>query len=237
MTMKPGQRRRSGAAADEIAAEANEDLDKVEDENPLPEVQSRLWRGPGFQRLRFEWRHEDQVVLSQARAHVEGKLGRLFPDVYNTMYDIYNVVRDHEVADDGHIKVDQFGDPVWKRHPSGLGYVEDWARLSQKQLEHFLFLIATHLFDWRARAEDLRAEALFARGAYTEQFASSFDAPATGTEGDRRAAGELGAAEERYFALYQGWLSRRADALIKTMEGLEQRIKDILTLKYSGRLG
>jgi hypothetical protein len=211
-------------AADAVADEESKTIDQPADvptEHPM--------RSPGFARMRLDWRSEDRPVIQRAKAAVEGKILMEFPDAFEVMNEILEAVRTPEVDEiTGEIKRNQHGFVIWKRLPNGQ-FDEDFTRLSRTQREHLLFAITHRLFDWDQRAADIRMEATMARGQFEEQFAIGFDAPVTGTVDDRRAAGNLEAREERYFAIYLSALSHRADALVKAMERLGQRLKDSLT--------
>ena len=69
---------------------------------------------------------------------------------------------------------------------------------------------------------------MFSKGMFVERFSIEYDAPMHGTIDDRNARGNKEAAEERYFALMNSSVSRKADALVRTMTNLQLRIKDTL---------
>src|SRR5690606_17125557 len=122
---------------------------------------------------------------------------------------------------------DKFGFTIWHKTPSG-SYEEDWSRLTRKEKENLLFTITTRLFDWQQRAADAWGESMFAKAVWEERFARDFNAAMTGTVEDRRAHGNREAADEKYFAIFVTLYSRKADAIVRTMELLAQRIKDSL---------
>lgn len=224
--VRSGQTRASGeTTAEEVATEVSEELDqptKVE----LPEERERTFRTPGFSRMRIDWKPDDRLVIEQARLAVEGRITRNFADAYQVMYEVYDVVRT-PVADPetGEVRVDKYGLKEWQKNSTGT-YVEDWTRLTQREKERFLFVITTRIFDWGQRAGDAWGEAMLAKAQFTERFAVAFDAPMSGTIDDRTAAGNIDAREERYFAIFLTWYSRRADALVRSMEMLSQRLRD-----------
>lgn len=213
------------AEAKEAAAQVDQPVTVT-----LPE-ESPQWqsRTPKFARMRFDWATpEDRLAVERARTAVEGRIVREFADAFSILNGIYGVIRDPELHPDGTPVTDQWGYPVWKRTPDGF-YLEDFTRLSHKQMEHYTGIITTRLFEWEQAAADLWAQAMFAKAQFEDRFAIAFDAPMSGTVDDRRAAGTKDAAEERYFAIYVTHLSRRADAVVRSMERLAQRLKDLLT--------
>lgn len=196
----------------------------------LPE-ESPTWqsRTPRFTRMRFDWpTREERQVMDRARIGVNTRIVNEFRDAYFILNAIYDVIREPELDVNGNVKVDQFGMTVWAKTPTGF-YIEDFTKLTRKQMEHFVGLITTRLFEWEQMAADLYAEALFAKAQFEERFAISFDAPLSGTVDDRRASANRDAAEERYFAIFETHLSRRADAIVRSMDRLSQRLKDILS--------
>lgn len=230
MAVKQGQRRNSGeTTADEVSKELAAQNDKLVTEDiTQKEVDEdrRRWRTPAFQRMRLEWSGPDEKIVRDAIATVEGRLVKDFVDAYEVMNEVYELVRAPEIDPLTSQPVrDQWGYVVWKRTPSG-GYDEDWTRLTSKQRENLLFKITTRIFEWYQRADNVWTEAMFAKAQWEERFSIKFDEPASGTVDDRTAKGRMGAAEERYFAIFLSAYSRKADHLVRTMELLGQRLKD-----------
>ena len=64
---------------------------------------------------------------------------------------------------------------------------------------------------------------MFAKGAWEEAFADAYVA-GNGrlTIDDRTQRGHQASIERRYFGIFQAMLSRRADAIIRSMERLEE---------------
>lgn len=226
--IKSGQVRASGeTTAEEITKEESEKLE--EPINPeLPEEREKQFRVPGFQRLRINWRNDEWAIVQRAKDAVDGRITNNFLDAYQVMHEVYEVVRTPAVdTETGEIQTDQFGFTIWQRTSSG-SYEEDWTRLTRKEKENILFTITTRLFDWQQRAADAWGEAMFAKAIWEERFAIDFEAPMAGTVEDRRARGNKEAADEKYFAIFVTLYSRKADAIVRTMELLAQRIKDSL---------
>lgn len=212
----------------ELAAEAVANEESRAIEQPIDVPDERPMRTPGFSRMRLDWKSEDRPVIQRAKSAVEGKILLEFSDAYEIMNEIYEAVRMPDVNEaTGEIQRNQHGFIIWKKLPSGR-YDEDFNRLSRTHREHLMFLITGRIFDWEQRAADIKMEAMLAKGQYEERFAIGFDAPATGTVDDRRAAGNLDARDERYFAILATALSHRADAVVRAMTELERRLRDSL---------
>lgn len=225
--IKSGQTRASGErASEEEAKEQSEAMTEPLDDRVLHEERERTFRTPGFSRMRTDWRSDDRPIIEHARAVVDGRILANFQDAYQVMHEVYDLVRTPQVDEEtGEVLKDQWGFPLWKQTVSG-SYEEDWTRLTLKQKNNLLFTITTRLFDWEQRAADAWGEAMFAKAQFEERFAIAFDAPMAGTVDDRRAAGNIDAREERYFAIFLTLYSRKADAVVKTLALLGQRLKD-----------
>lgn len=219
--------RASGETAGvEAAADAVTELEeevKVE----LPEERKFTFRTAGFSRMRTEWRADDRAIIESVQKTISNVITTNFPDALQTMYEIYEEVR--QAALDAHNVpiIDADGLPRWERSHSG-AYIEDWSSITRAQREHWLFVITTHLFEWEQRAAQIWTEAMFAKAQWEERYSISFEAPIAGTVDDRKAHANVDAADERYFAIFTTSYSRRADALVRSMERIALRLRDSL---------
>lgn len=225
--VKQGQKRASGeTTAEEVTQEESEKLDRPLEVEVLPEERKKQFRTPGFSRLRTTWNSEDKRIVERAQTAVEGRIQDNFQDAYQLMFEVYDLVRTPEVDEEtGEISTDQWGLTIWKKNPSG-SYEEDWTRLTHKQKENILFAITTRIFEWEQRAADAWGEAMFAKAKWEERFATEFDAPVSGTVEDRRSRGNIQAADDKYFAIFVNLYSRKADAIVRSLNLLGQRLKD-----------
>lgn len=225
--IKSGEMRASGqTAANEEAKAEVESLTEPPETEVLPEERGRSFRTPGFSRMRTDWNRDDRMVIRRAQESVEGRILANFEDAYQVMYEVYDLVRTPQVNEEtGEILKDKWGFTLWKKNVSG-SYEEDWTRLTNKERTNLLFTLTTRLFEWEQRAADAWGEAMFAKAQFEERFAIGFDEPMAGTVDDRRAHANIEAREERYFAIFLTLYSRKADALVRTMGLLGQRLKD-----------
>lgn len=187
----------------------------------------------GFARMRTRWNRDEAEVIESARAQAEHELRKSFGEIYQIMNRIYEFVREPAVnPTTGEVLRDGDGFVLWKRDEFG-GPVEDWSKLTDRQKEEFLHQITTRLVMWEQAAADMWGDAMFAKGAWEEQFALSFtSAPQVDrkrpTEADRTQHAQVESRERRYMAIYMSVRSRKADALVKSMERLSQRLKDTM---------
>jgi hypothetical protein len=215
MSIENGQPTVEDVTRDESAE--NENLTEVS----VPEDDAKKWRTPGFQRMRIEWKGEDRPIVDRVKAVVESKLYTEFADAYALIYEVFELVRNET----GH---DAAGNPIWERDTAG-NFVEDFSKLTLKQKEHFMFALTTRLFLWQQQAADAWGEAMFAKAQWEERFSIGYDAGKGGTIEGRTAKGRIDAREERYFGVLLSLYSRKADALVKSLELLTQRLKDSMT--------
>lgn len=221
--------RASGKTADvEKLEEIRKDVDQpIKPE--LPEERERNFRFEGFSRMRMDWYGEDAMVMARVHTAVDNIINDQFQDLLAVRQELYDLVREPEMFQ-GQPRKDAYGWVVWARDEDG-SYVEDWGRLGHKEQTRFLFLITTRLFEWEERADRLWAESMLSKTQWEEAFSTGWQATegARPTEGDKTANGRLVSQQERYFAIYRTYLSRRAESLTKGMERLAQRVKDVHT--------
>lgn len=231
MAIARGQQRSAGqtvasSEAKEASAESELRAGEGKDGDIQPE---RKFRTPGFSRMRMTWASQDQPMMDSAKYAVDDRIVANFGDAYVILNDIFDTVRTPEYDAQGEVRRDRHGMPIWARKSNG-DFDEDWSRLTRQERENLMFKITTRIADWEQRAADAWGEAMLDKGQWEEKFAIEFDAPYTGTVDDRTAAGRIGSAEERYFAIFVSWYSRRADAIVKSMNLISQRLKDAMLL-------
>jgi hypothetical protein len=187
-----------------------------------PEDDSTLY--PAFRRMRTDWNSPDRDIINQMRSAVDAQIMDRFSDLYELQFQIYSLVRESLPG-----KIDDWGLPDWRRGPNGF-YVEDWSKLTGRDAESFLYRITTGMFRWEQTQADLWGEAVFARAAFEEAFSTGYEElenPRATIE-DRTARARLRAAEQRYLAVYKSYASKRADAAVRSVERLGQRLKDVM---------
>lgn len=214
-------------AVEKATREVSKDLE-VTAEVDLHEDRTREMRTPGFSRMRTEWEGPDQMVVASVMGQADNLVLRNFSDAYAVMHELYEIVREPVVNEStGEIFKDAHGFTVWQRSNTG-AYVEDYARLGHKEKQHLLFEITTRIFEWEQRAANAWGEAMFAKAMFEERFALTFQGtPGTRpTVDDRTQFARGSSTEERYFAIFQSLYSRKAEALVRSLTLLGQRLKD-----------
>lgn len=215
-------------AVEAAIEKASEDADKTA-EVEMHEDRTKEMRTPGFSRMRTDWHGPDAHMIATILETADNRVLVNFSDAYQIMNDLYDVVRVRRAdPKTGEELTDKHGFPVWETSPSGR-YIEDYSKLGIKEREEFLFQITARLFDWEQRAADAWGEAMFAKAQWEERFAIAFSDTSEGgrkTDEAMTQRGRLGSRDERYFAIFESLYSRKADALVKSLERLSQRLKD-----------
>jgi hypothetical protein len=185
----------------------------------IPPDRSRQFRHVNLSRMRLAWGPEDAIRVEEIQQLARRQVETRFAVALDVRDRILLCVR-IPLTEDGEIVPGANGRPQWETHPNGQP-VEDWSRLTDEQREGFLFEIITHLFEWEQDAVNLWAEAMYAKVEWEQAFAGGYLAP-TGrlTIDDRSQMGHNSSAEQRYFAVFQSALSRRADAVVGSMKAL-----------------
>lgn len=212
-------------STEELAADADAPV-----EIELHDDRTRETRTPSFRRMNtsVHWSDPDAAVVTGMLGMVENLIMMEFADAFQMMNRIWDKVRQPVTDDQGTVQLDRFGYPLWARTSDG-GYVEDFSLLNKDDRENLIFVIHTHLVEWEQRSAQLHGEAMLAKVAWEESYSRAFQTP-TGrvTEADRTAHGKVDSMEERHRAIFRSMISRHAEALIRSISLLGQRLKDSL---------
>jgi hypothetical protein len=216
-----------------VLADADRPADATEEE-PLsvetPPDRSRQFRYTNFSRMRLSYIGDDQVRLDHIRRTADQAIQARFNGAFSLMDRLYRCVRE-PVTRDGEVVTGSDGRPIWQADEDG-NPAEDWSLLGEGERSNFLFAINTHLFGWEQEAVDLWAEAMYAKVMWEEQFANAFiKLPGVSVSGkptidDRTQAGHAFSAQDRYFAVYCAALSRKAEAVVRSMNRLQRMLEN-----------
>jgi len=194
-------------------------------EPDIPPDRTRQFTLVNFSRMRSEGPAQDLIKVQEMGRIADGVLARAFSDAWWLLERLYRVVREPSVGIGGVKLTDIHGHTRWQRNE--LGYIiEHWDRLGDAERDDFLHELVIHLVEWRQQAAVMWGSAMFAKGIWEEKFAwgyTTLDAEGGRklTIDDRTQHGHLVSIEERYFSIFQSMLSRRADALIRSLERIE----------------
>jgi len=210
--------------ADSVAEEQSEEIDKPVDAPEEPVL--NLTRA--FQRMRTDWQGPDRDTIEAVKDLATDRIFDNFVSAYSIQFDIWDVVRKPAVNEEtGEVLTDDNGLAIWARNDDG-SFIEDWSKIKSWHREQFLYRIITNMFDWEQKAADAWGEALFAKAQWEEAFASGFDTITEKATVDARTArANRLAADHRYLAVYKSFYSKKAEALVRSMDRLAQRLKDL----------
>lgn len=214
-------------AAEEVAADEVAEVDKQLNLE-LPEERARKFQRHGAARPRMEWLPDQQLYIREIRETVDLRLLNTFGDVYRVLNELYEVIRDPIMVNGQELR-NEHGQVQYRTDGSGLP-IEDWGRLTLKQRERFLYLITTRLVFWEQQVTDTWLESMYGKVEFEQAYAAGFrdlDPKMKDTEGTRAAAGKLAARDDQYLAVIMTYWSKKAEALVHSMERLSQRLKDI----------
>lgn len=214
-------------AVDKVLREQRKTEDKPL-EVELHQDRTHEIQAKSFARIRTEWTGDDAKEIATVILISDNLIVQKFTSAYAVMNELWDVVREPVVLEDtGEILRDALGFAIWQKNASGK-FIEDYSKLGIKQRENLLFEITNNIFAWKQDAADCWGEAMFSKARFEEQFAASFaQAPGTKpTEADRTQYARRVSSEERYFAIFKSLVSRKADALVESLELIGQRLKD-----------
>lgn len=119
----------------------------------------------------------------------------------------------------------------WMTKPDG-SFVEDWERLTTKDLEHFIQAGSSWTFFLNQQAINSYAEAVFAKYTYDDAYDEAYVRQMTGTVGDKTARAKRRTQKERWIALYKTLYHKKAKEVVDRLDQHVRRIERI----YSERM-
>jgi hypothetical protein len=226
------------STAQENIERAIADTDRPEDaaaEKPLePDLhpdRTRQMTHTSFSRMRINWLGDDSVRLQEILAAADSMIKDEFKVAFSVIERLHRHVRTPKLdMETGEIMYYPDQTPMWEADELGAP-VEDWGLLDDRTRDSLLFTITTWLFEWELLAADEWAKAMFSKVQWEERFAKGFiSLPGMQISGkptidDRTQWGHQFSAEERYFAVFRSVLSRKADALVRSMERLRRMLE------------
>jgi hypothetical protein len=216
-------------AAEEVARDETAELDK-QIEPQLPDERKRKFETPGMSRmpLNIDWSADQQMAITRMHRIIDDRVMREFKDAYALMFELFSVVRE-PIMRNGEQLLDQQGFVQWKTTPTGQ-FVEDWGQLKSSERERFLYQITTRLFAWEQRAAEAWAESMYSKVTWEMSFAAGYDDLGQGSKDTiegRTAHGKLVARDDHFLAIFRTYYSRKVEALVRSMERISQRLKDV----------
>jgi hypothetical protein len=186
----------------------------------------------GFSRMRTGWRGDDADKVMELEGLSDRIIRRRFAVAFGIIDRIHAHVRTQAFSrDTGEYLVYEDGTPQWVKDEFGVP-VEDWGLLADKDRLNLLGTIHSHMFEWQMVKANIWAEAMYAKGEWEEIFSRGYTSlPGHVVSGkptieDRTHHSQKNAAEERYFALFESALSRKADGIVSAVTGLQKFLEN-----------
>lgn len=182
----------------------------------------------GFSRMRAGWVGDDARKVAELEAFGDAIVRRRFAVAFAVEARIWRSVRRQRYDEaTGEFLTYEDGTPQWEKDEYG-DVIEDWGMLSDTARDNLLMSIAVHMFEWELAKSSMWAEAMYAKGEWEEIFSRGYTSlPGHVVSGkptieDRTHHAQKNAATERYFALFQSALSRKADGIVRAMYSLQR---------------
>lgn len=216
--------------ADRVMREESAEADRIMEVDPHDD-RTQEFTTHTENRMRRDWRPEDREEIHGIHSVIDRLMLERFGGAFQIMNDLYEIVREPHVLEGGEIATDIHGFTIWERTESG-SYIEDYTKLGSKEVKDFLFKITTRLFQWEQEAAEIHGDAMYAKALWEHAYSTGYlDAQNSGakTVEDRTQGARAASMDDRYFGIFQSNLSRRADALVRSLTLLSQRLKDVLS--------
>jgi len=201
-------------------------------EPDIPPDRTRQFAHTSFSRMRTGWRGEDREAILRLNALSDQFVRVRFSGAFSIMDRLNRMVRTQAVDSSGEYVTDPDGSPVWVKDEYGEPE-EDWGRLTDRDRRDLLGRLVARLFEWERESVNAWSEAMVSKVQWEEVFSRGFTAmPGAQVSGkptvdDRTQWGHRTSIEERYFAVFKSALSRRADAIIRSMRSLQYLLENM----------
>lgn len=186
----------------------------------------------GFSRMRSTWGTEDARKIVELEALSDRIIRNRFAVAFGVMASIHAHVRSQKFNKaTGEYLTYEDGTPQWEKDEFGVP-VEDWGMLADKDRLRLLGTIHSHMFEWEIVKANMWAEAMYAKGEWEEIFSRGYTSlPGHVVSGkptieDRTNHAQKNAAQERYFALFESALSRKADGIVGAIKGMQRFLEN-----------
>ena len=217
-----------GDISDKAGRELQEEHERIIAERPVPfeeDVNVMEKKGVGvFSRLKFEWRDSDRMLLDQIRAAAQRGFVEAFKDTINVVDHLYESIRVPEVSDEGVVRMDADGRPMWQKDESGK-FLEDWDNLTGQDIERCLFDLARIRLYLAPQINELLMEGMFAKRIHRDAHDESYLGPVEGTVADRTAKANRMSRQDDYHAFYRFWMWKQGDVFLEELKNLQRMLE------------
>lgn len=179
-----------------------------------------------YQKIRYEWRPEDENSIAQLRAAANAVIMDTFRDVSRILDNFYESFRVAKKNSMDLPILDSNGRWVWEKDELG-NYKEDFSQLNGQDIEKALFDLQREKIEFAQTISELFLEAVFAHYSFKDEFSEHYESLLEGTVGDRTAIANRKSRESKYFAFFRYYLWQRASAFEKEISELMRLLERI----------
>lgn len=183
-----------------------------------------------FSRISFRWHTSDQLILTQIRGAAELQWERQMSPAYQILDRLYEEMRTPEQTDQGVVKLDQGGRPIWKKDPTTGLIIETTEQLTGQDIEKALLDLHKLKMVVSEQTNHLLTETMLARYVMKDKEDDLWDHILEGTINDRQAKVNREARQQKYHYFFHWLLYTNSStflkeiiSLIKTLDGILDR--------------
>lgn len=170
-------------------------------------------------RLKVEWSEDEKADIDFIQQSIEERIRLDYAQAFAIEEQVLAKVRTPLPPGQG---------PGWARNMDG-SYIEDWSRITPKEMESFVQAASSEAFFASQRVIDSYAEAVFAKFNYDDAYDEAYSGILTGTVSDKTAKAKRRTQKERWMALYRTLYYKRAKEVVDRLDAHVRRVERIYT--------
>lgn len=170
-------------------------------------------------RLKVEWSEDEKADIDFIQQSIEERIRLDYAQAFAIEEQVLAKVRTPLPPGQG---------PGWARNMDG-SYIEDWSRITPKEMESFVQAASSEAFFASQRVIDSYAEAVFAKFNYDDAYDEAYSGILTGTVSDKTAKAKRRTQKERWTALYRTLYYKRAKEVVDRLDAHVRRVERIYT--------
>lgn len=158
-----------------------------------------------FEKIRFNWRPEDQTIKARIGVLVDQEFGKNFYPAIQIFEQFFGAMHVPETQWFGDQEVnlrDAHGRQVYKRGPDG-HLLEDYTQLTGQDFEVAILRLEKLRLDLRPRLSELLADAVYAKSCAGDFHDDAYHQTYDGTINDRNARANRESRPDRYHAFFR----------------------------------
>lgn len=178
------------------------------------------------QKIRYNWRPEDQNAVGQIRETAEMLITHFFAKTFSIIDDLYESFRKVELNEHGMTTRDAQGRLQYQKDEFG-NYIEDFGDLTGQDIERALLDLQRERFITSQQVAELLLEANFAHFSYKDEYWEKYESILDGTNPIRDAKANRTTKESKYFSYFRYYVWYRANEFNKELDNLVRLLEKI----------